>query len=84
MNDTIKKEIHVAIHAQTARFRVVKYAILVPLLAAVYWKWGGETFAWTLGVLLILALMMHFFFRWKSNGWMDDYGPYKSVFKERQ
>lgn len=72
----LKKEIYVAIHGQTARFRLVKYAILIPLFGAIYWFYGGEVLAWTLGVMFVLALAMHFFFRWKSNGWVEAYGPY--------
>lgn len=81
-SDTIKKEIYVAVHGQTARFRIVKYAIMIPLFGGIYWKYGGEILAWVLGVALILALIMHFFFRWKSKGWMEDYGLYKSLFKK--
>ncbi len=79
--NVFKKELHVAIHGQSTHFRLVKYAILIPLLVSTYWWFGGEVLAWTLGVLLILALAMHLFFRWKSKGWMEDYGPYKSLFK---
>ena len=76
-----KKELYVAVHAQSARFRVVKYIIIVAVLGAVYsWK-GWEGVWWTLGVSFIFAIAMHFFFRWKSKGWMEDYGPYKSLFK---
>lgn len=81
MNDTVKKEIYVAVHGQTAKFRLVKYAILLPLFGGIYWKWGGEVLGWSLLVALVFALALHFFFRWKSNGWMEDYGPYKSLFK---
>jgi len=78
----LKKELYVAIHAQTARFRVVKYAILLPLFGAVYWWKGGKVLAWTLGVSLVFAIAMHFFFRWKTKGWEQSWGPYKSLFKE--
>lgn len=81
MHDVIRKELYVALHGQSARFRLVKYAILVPLLGGIYWWKGGAFFLKTLGILLILALAMHFFFRWKSKGWMEDYGPYKSLFR---
>lgn len=112
MNEVLKKELYVAVHGQSARFRIMKYAILIPLFAALYWwgvKWGegphckaglsagegggpaqifsrklceGEVLAWALGVLFILALAVHFFFRYKSNGWQDDWWLYKSVLKK--
>lgn len=80
--NVFKKELHVTIHGQTAKFRLVKYAILIPLFAVIYWWKGGEVLAWALGIALIFALAMHFFFRWKTNGWEDSWGPYKSLFKK--
>ena len=77
----IKKELYVAIHAQTARFRVVKYIVFFAIFGTVYWLWGGKAVLWALGISLVFAIAMHFFFRWKSKGWMEDYGPYKSLFK---
>jgi hypothetical protein len=68
MNETVRKELYVAVHGQTARFRVVKYILIFGVGGAIYWKWGGEVLAWTL-------------LRYMSNGWMDDWGPYKSLFK---
>ena len=66
-------------HGQSARFRLVKYAILIPLFAAVYWKFGGKVFAITLVALAILGSAMHFFFRWKTNGWRNDRWLYKRL-----
>lgn len=82
MKDILKKELYVAVHGQTARFRMVKYAILIPLFGAIYWWGGWNLMAWCLGIALVLALAMHFFFRWKTNGWEEDWGPYKSLFKK--
>jgi hypothetical protein len=76
-----KKELYVAIHAQSARFRLVKYAILVPLFAVIYRLWGREVFLWTLGIAFIFAIAMHLFYRWMTNGWQDSWGGYKSLFK---
>lgn len=78
----LKKELYVAVHAQTARFRVVKYAILIPLFGAIYWWKGKEVTLWTLGIALVFAIAMHLFYRWKTNGWQDSWGGYKSLFKE--
>ena len=76
-----RKELYVAIHAQSARFRLVKYAILVPLFAAIYRFWGGRAFLWTLGIALVFAIALHLFYRWKTDAWTKDWGGYKSVFK---
>lgn len=72
----IKKELYVAAYGQTAKFRAVKYAILIPLFAAIYWWKSGEVLAWTLGIALILALAVHFLFRFKTKGWTEPWGPY--------
>ncbi|MFZ2555313.1 MAG: hypothetical protein WAZ27_02535 [Minisyncoccia bacterium] len=72
----LKKELYVAIHGQTARFRMVKYAILLPLFAIIYWFWGGEALFKALGIALIFAIAMHLFYRWKSKSWIEPYGPY--------
>lgn len=81
MNNLLKKELYVAIHAQTAKFRMVKYAVLLPLFGTIYWLYGGEVLLKTLGVLFILAIGMHLFYRWMTRGWENDWGGYKSLFK---
>ena len=81
MNDLIKKELHVAIHGQTAKFRLVKYAVLIPLFGAIYWWGGSEVLLSTIGVLAIVGVIVHFFFRYKTNGWQDDWWLYKSLYK---
>lgn len=77
----LEKELYVAIHAQTAKFRMVKYAILLPLFGVIYWVYGKEALLKTLGVLFVLAIAMHLFYRWMTNGWEDSWGGYKSLFK---
>lgn len=79
--NSLKKELHVAIHAQTARFRVVKYIIFALIFGAVYWLWGGRATLWMLGALILLALIVHFFYRWKTKGWEESWGGYTSLFK---
>ena len=75
----IRREAYVAVHAQTVRFRIIKYLILVPLgVSIVLWK-GWMAFVWTFLVLLVLSLTMHFIFRWKTKGWRQSWGLYKKV-----
>ncbi len=78
----VKKELYVAIHAQTARFRMVKYVIITAVLVFVHHNHGWEGVWWTLAIALVAAIAMHFFFRWKTKGWEEDWGPYKSLFKK--
>ncbi len=55
-SDTIKKELYVAVHGQTARFRVVKYIVLFAIGYGVHYKWGWDGVAWALGLGLVFAL----------------------------
>jgi hypothetical protein len=80
--NVFKKELYVALQAQTVKFRIVKYIVLIAIFGAIYWWKGGEAVLWSFLIALVFALAMHFFFRWKSKGWMEDYGPYKSLFKK--
>ena len=78
----LKKELYVALHGQTARFRVVKYIVFLAVFGALYWWKGWGAVWWALGISLVFAIALHFFFRWKTKGWDEDWGPYKSLFKE--
>ncbi len=77
-----QKELHVALHGQTLRFRAIKYAILIPLCGIVYKFFGGIFLLKTLGFLLIVAVGVHFLYRYKTDGWTKDWGGYTSLFKE--
>ena len=75
--ELIKKELHVIAHGQSARFRLVKYAILIPLVVALY-VWKGRTTTWkALLALAILGIAVHFFFRWKTKGWTESWWLFK-------
>ncbi len=64
-------------YGQSVRFRIVKYAILIPLFAALYaWKGLGVTLK-VLAIAAVLGIALHFFFRWKTNAWRQAWGPYK-------
>jgi hypothetical protein len=73
LNKTIKREFEVAFskHAQPAWFRIVKYIVLVTVI----WFFSGSRLFWILfGVLFILAMCLHFWYRYKTNGWRKSYG----------
>lgn len=74
-----KRETHVALHAQSARFRVVKWVVILSGSAALYlWK-GFSAVVEVLVFLAVLGVGMHFFLRWKSEGWTKSWGPYKRI-----
>ncbi len=73
------REIYVALHAQTARFRVIKYLIFLAIGVGVH-AWGGwAAVLWTFGTLTIVAFGVHFLFRWKTKAWTQSWGPYKKI-----
>ncbi len=79
MRNMLEREAYVAIHAQSWRFRVVKYVVLVLLAAGMAyakgWQATGVLFVW----LFVLALVVHFVFRWKTKAWTQSWGPYKKL-----
>jgi len=79
MKDVLHREAYVAFHAQTWKFRVVKYLVLLVIAWSMYvwggWARVGEVFAF----LFVIAIGMHFLFRWKSKAWTQSWGPYKKL-----
>ncbi len=84
MKELIKKELYVAMHGQTARFRVGKYLVFAILFGGIYMRWGTRAVFLALWIAFVVAIALHFFFRSMSNGWMDDWGLYKSVFPKNE
>jgi len=68
-NKIIKREIEVAFskHAQPIWFRIFKY-ILLGLI--IYLFWGTRLLWIILFVLFVLAMLLHFWYRYKTNGWI--------------
>ncbi len=70
---------HVVVYGQSTRFRSVKYAILLPLAFLLYlWK-GPRVTGYVIGVLLVISVAIHFFFRYKSKGWSESWWLYKKT-----
>ncbi|MBY0539157.1 hypothetical protein K2P56_01815 [Patescibacteria group bacterium] len=74
-----KRELHVAVHAQSAKFRVKKYLVLAVIFAVTYFfsGWGGA--GALLFVLTVVAIAVHFIFRWKTDAWTKSWGSYKRI-----
>ncbi len=75
----LEREKYVAIHGQSWRFRAVKYAILIPLFVGMVWWKGWKATGVLFLILLVVALGMHFLFRWKTKAWTQSWGPYKKL-----
>lgn len=78
-NDMLRREAHVVVHGQTARFRLVKYAILIPLFVAIGLTLGWDVMWTALVVALAVAIAIHLLFRWKTKAWTQSWGPYKKI-----
>ena len=76
MNKTVKRELEVAFSkkSQPVWFRVLKYILLACI---VYFFWGTNLLWISLVVLFVLSLLLHFWFRWKTDGWTKSYGMWK-------
>ncbi len=77
MNKTLKRELHVAIHAQSRKFRIYKYLVIFTVMGILYFYfgWGGVLRFLLYG--FVAGLGVHFFFRWKTNGWRKSWWLYK-------
>lgn len=79
LKEFYRKEKYIALHAQSRRFRIFKYCVLLAVAAVVYvWKgWGAA------GLLLLLlsiaGISLHFFLRWKTEAWTKSWGLYKRI-----
>jgi hypothetical protein len=82
MKEKIKKEIRVAIHAQSAVFRIVKYAILVPFFLVLYFWKGGLITMQVLSIGFVVAIIVHFFYRTKTNSWSKSWGGFRPIENE--
>jgi hypothetical protein len=76
LGETIKRELVITFskHAQPLWFRVLKYTIIGSM---VYLFWGSELLWEFLAIVFVVALIGHFWFRYKTHGWTKNYGPWK-------
>jgi hypothetical protein len=76
LNKKIKRELEVAFSkdSQPVWFRIAKYVVLI---AAVYFFWESKLFWAIIAVLIALALILHLWYRYKTQGWTKSYGLWK-------
>jgi hypothetical protein len=69
----LKREYEVAFskNAQPIWLRVVKYLVLA---CSIYFFWRSTLFWIILAIVLFLSLALHFWYRYKTEGWTKSYG----------
>lgn len=73
------REKHVALHAQSRRFRIIKWIVILIVAATLYW-WKG----WNAVLVLFLigavaGVTLHFFLRYKTDVWTKSWGLYTRI-----
>ena len=78
MRETIRREFRVAFsrRAQPVWFRVVKW-IVIGVLTITFWR--RPAFWWWAAVVLVLALSLHLFYRYKTNRWTRAWGGWNDL-----
>lgn len=76
VSKSIKRELEVAFskHSQPISFRITKYIVLILLI---WFLWGTNLLWIILGTLFVIALSLHFWYRYKTKGWTQSYGMWK-------
>ena len=74
-----KREKYIAIHAQSTKFRIIKYIIIIFILYLLFnWK-GWIAVISGLITMFVLGIVLHFLFRWKTKGWTKSWGLFKKI-----
>ncbi|MEK7531074.1 MAG: hypothetical protein AAB573_04395 [Patescibacteria group bacterium] len=73
------RELYIAKYAQSWHFRVVKYLLLLIFFTGVYMLSGWRVVGYTLAILFIVSIGIHFLFRWKTKTWTESWGLYKKI-----
>ena len=75
-NKVIRRELEVAFskHSQPLWLRILKYILLVGMI---WFFWESKLFWIILVIVLFLSLLLHFWYRYKTNGWTKTYGGWK-------
>jgi hypothetical protein len=73
---TIKRELEVAFskHSQPIWFRILKYILLGVIL---FFFWGSKLLWIILLIVFAFAMLLHFWYRYKTHGWTKSYRLWK-------
>ena len=75
---TVQRELQVAFspRAQPWWFRVIKWSIFITITARYRRR---SWFPYVAGIALIGGISLHFFYRWKTQGWTRAWGGWDDV-----
>jgi len=77
--DFYRREIHVMLHGQSRNFRIVKWVVILGIVAGLY-TWRGLIVTMsTFLICVALGVALHFFLRSKTDRWTKSWGPYKRI-----
>ncbi len=77
LKDLYLREKNAVLNGQTAKFRIIKYIVLILLFTGFYlWRGLSDTLV-LLVILSALSLCTHFVFRYMSEGWTKSWWLYK-------
>jgi Na+-driven multidrug efflux pump len=76
LSKTIKRELEVAFskHSQPIWFRILKYILLAVIL---FFFWGTNLLWIILLITISFAMLLHFWYRYKTHGWTKSYGLWR-------
>ena len=76
LNKTIKRELEVAFskRSQPVWFRILKYILLGGIM---FFFWGTKLLWIILLIMFAFAMLLHFWYRYKTHGWTKSYGLWK-------
>jgi hypothetical protein len=76
IKSVLKREAEVAFskHSQPIWFRITKYVVLS---GVVYLFWDSGWLWLILLTLMVLSLLLHFWYRYKTKAWTNSYGLWK-------
>jgi surface polysaccharide O-acyltransferase-like enzyme len=79
MKQWIEREKYIVMNGQPRMFRIIKWIVLVILGALIYVFFDGKVLGLVILALAIAGVFAHFLFRWKTNGWTQNWWLYKVI-----
>jgi len=78
IGESAKRELRVALspRAQPLWFRLLKWVVIITV--SIRYR-RHPVFWWWMAGALVLALTLHFVWRWKTRGWTRPWGGWKDV-----